>query len=224
MMGMTAMWLCLMMISAAAPQAAMALSRSSCYSPAARRTTTIVGVPFCSPSTSSRLARGLVSMSAEKEDSNNDFWSQQKALAEEMTADSEAVERRNRETMKESFAKRRLALVSDTAFFSVLIFSVLWCASTTPFTSVSYLFGALLGTAYSYGLGKYVETIGGSVDDTESVQGAGVGQARFAFLIALFILLGKFRGQIGLQEIPTIAGFFTYQLATLNAGFKEVEE
>jgi hypothetical protein len=79
------------------------------------------------------------------------------------------------------------------------------------------VFGALFGTAYSYGLGKYVETLGGSAEDAGAVQGAGVGQARFAFLILLFVIVGKFRSQ-GLQEIPAILGFFTYQLASLSQG------
>ncbi len=79
------------------------------------------------------------------------------------------------------------------------------------------MFGALFGLAYSYGLGKYVETLGGSAENAGEVQGAGVGQARFAFLILLFVIVGKFRTQ-GLQEIPAILGFFTYQLATLSQG------
>jgi hypothetical protein len=85
------------------------------------------------------------------------------------------------------------------------------------------MFGALFGTAYSYGLGKYVETLGGSVEDAGDIQGAGVGQARFAFLILLFVIVGKFRSQ-GLQEIPAILGFFTYQLATLSQGLKEFDD
>ena len=46
--------------------------------------------------------------------------------------------------------------------------------------AASYAFGATMGTAYSYGLGKYV--LGGSAADMDSVEGAGVGQARSAFL------------------------------------------
>lgn len=118
---------------------------------------------------------------------------------------------------KEKFAKRRLALVADTAYFTLIIFCILWGVANTVFTPVSYVFGAIFGLAYSYGLGKYVETLGGSAEDAGSVQGAGVGQARFAFLILLFVIVGKFRSQ-GLQEIPAILGFFTYQLASLNQG------
>lgn len=70
--------------------------------------------------------------------------------------------------------------------------------------------------------GKFVETIGGSIDDVD-VKGAGVGEARFAFLIILFIVVGKFRAQ-GLEPIPSIAGFFTYQLASLSQGLKEFND
>ena len=86
--------------------------------------------------------------------------------------------------------------------------------------------GAVLGTAYSYSLGKYVEKLGDEVMNAsaEPAQGADFGQARFAFIAILLIVLGKFRGQTGLQEITTIAGFFTYQLASLSQGLKEMNE
>ncbi|KAL3791899.1 hypothetical protein HJC23_010759 [Cyclotella cryptica] len=147
------------------------------------------------------------------------FWAKQRALAAEMTAKADAGLKREQQ---EKFAKRRLALTSDTLYFSILIASVLWLASSNPFVPLSYLFGALSGTAYSYGLGKYVETIGGSIDDTEA-EGAGIGQARFAFLILLFVVVGKFRDQ-GLLEIPSILGFFTYQLASLGQGLREIDD
>jgi hypothetical protein len=82
------------------------------------------------------------------------------------------------------------------------------------------MLGAILGTAYTYGLGKFVESIGGSAYDAEDVKGSGVGSARFAFLIVLFIFVGKFRSE-GLQEIPSIMGFFTYQISTLSQGLKD---
>jgi hypothetical protein len=124
---------------------------------------------------------------------------------------------------RQNFAERRIALVAETAYFTVLIFCVLWGVGNTPFTPISYVLGALFGTAYSYGLGKYVETLGGSVEDAGDIQGAGVGQARFAFLILLFVVVSKFRSQ-GLQEIPAILGFFTYQLASLSQGLKEFDD
>lgn len=127
----------------------------------------------------------------------------------------------------EKFANRRLALVSETFFVSMLVFSIFWFFSPSVAFPASYLFGSLLGTAYSFGLGKYVETIGGSnIEDLSSPEGgagAGVGQARFAFLILLFIFIGKFQSQ-GLMPIPSIAGFFTYQLAALTYGLREIDD
>ena len=149
-----------------------------------------------------------------------EFWKAQAALAESMT---ETVDKSAKEETREQFARRRLALVNETLLFSTLIFSLIWLVGSNPFTAISYAFGAALGTAYSYGLGKYVETIGGSADDAEDLQGAGVGQARFAFLILLFVFVGKFRSA-GLQEIPSIMGFFTYQIASLSQGLKEYDD
>ena len=127
-----------------------------------------------------------------------------------------------KQELADKFAKRRLALTSDTFYFSILISSALWIIFPNPFVTLSYLFGAISGTAYSYGLGKYVESIGGSIDDA-NIEGAGVGQARFAFLILLFVVVGKYRSQ-GLLEIPSIMGFFTYQLASLNQGLREIDD
>lgn len=149
-----------------------------------------------------------------------EFWKAQAALAESMT---ETVDKSAKEETREQFARRRLALVNETLLFSTLIFSLIWLVGSNPLTAISYAFGAALGTAYSYGLGKYVETIGGSADDAEDLQGAGVGQARFAFLILLFVFVGKFRSA-GLQEIPSIMGFFTYQIASLSQGLKEYDD
>ena len=157
------------------------------------------------------------SLSMEKGD---EFWEQQKAIMEEMTG---RTEKSLRQEQQQKFADRRTALIVDNAFFSALIFSLLWFACNNPFVPLSYLFGSTFGLAYAYGLGKYVETIGGSVDDVESVQGAGVGQARFAFLILLFIFVGKLRAY-GLLEIPAIMGFFTYQLASLSQGLREIDD
>lgn len=147
------------------------------------------------------------------------FWAKQRAMAAEFAAREDAV---SKQEQMEKFRKRSLALVSDTFYFSVLIGSLLWLVAPNPFVTISYMFGALSGTAYSYGLGKYVESIGGSIDDADA-EGAGVGQARFAFLILLFVVVGKFRSQ-GLLEIPSIMGFFTYQLASLGQGLREIDD
>lgn len=151
---------------------------------------------------------------------DKDFWMRQKQLVQEM---QDASESNLRAEMREKFAQRRLALVGDTAYFGFFIFCILWTFSTNPFVAISYAFGATMGLAYAYGLGRYVETIGGRVDDEGTVQGAGLGQARFAFLILLLVFVGKFRS-VGLLEIPSIGGFFTYQLASLSQGMREIND
>jgi hypothetical protein len=151
-----------------------------------------------------------------------DFWDQQKELALELSSKSA---KSFKQVQSEKFEARRLALVYDTAQFAVYIFCGCWLFFPNPFTAFSYAFGATMGLAYAFGLGKSVETMGQSIDDVQQGSGgAGVGEARFAFLILLFILVGKFRGEMGLQEIPSIAGFFTYQIASLNQGLREIND
>jgi len=157
--------------------------------------------------------------SDDQKEGEEDFWAKQKALAAEMTAKTDAGVRQEN---NDNYSRRALALTSDTFYFTVLIASLLWLVWPNPFVTLSYLFGALSGTAYSYGLGKYVQQIGGSIYDAD-IEGAGVGQARFAFLILLFVVVGKFRSQ-GLLEIPSIMGFFTYQLASLGQGLREIDD
>lgn len=148
---------------------------------------------------------------------DKDFWMRQKELIQEM---SDASEASLKTEMREKFAKRRLALVTDTAYIGFMIFCACWTFSPNPFVAISYALGATLGLAYSYGLGRYVENVGASIDDEGAAQGAGLGEARFAFLVLLFIFVSKFRSA-GLLEIPSIAGFFTYQLASLRQGLRE---
>uniref|UniRef100_A0A7S3P9V9 ATP synthase protein I n=1 Tax=Amphora coffeiformis TaxID=265554 RepID=A0A7S3P9V9_9STRA len=151
---------------------------------------------------------------------DKEFWMRQKELIQEMQNSSEASAKAE---AREKFAKRRLALVGDTAYIGFMIFCACWIFSPNPFVAISYALGATLGSAYSYGLGRYVENVGASIDDEGAAQGAGVGEARFAFLIVLFIFVGKFKSA-GLLEIPSIAGFFTYQLASLRQGLKEYND
>lgn len=150
-------------------------------------------------------------------ESDNDFWQQQKALMNEM---SDQNDKSLRADQRKSFAKVQNGLVTESVFITSLLFSLLWLACDNPFVPLSYVFGSVFGVAYAYGLGKYVEVIGGTIDDANAVEGAGIGQARFAFLVLLFVFVGKFRAY-GLLEIPSIMGFFTYQLASLSQGLKE---
>jgi hypothetical protein len=147
----------------------------------------------------------------------NEFWQRQRALLNEMT---DRTEKSLRAEQLEQFRQTQGKLVAETAFVSALLFSLLWLACDNPFVPFSYVFGSIFGLAYTYGLGKYVETLGGTAEDASAVQGAGVGQARFAFLILLFVLVGKLR-MYGLIEIPSILGFFTYQIASLTQGLRE---
>ena len=150
--------------------------------------------------------------------SDDDIWAQQRKLVAEMQGQETTSVRQE---MKEKFDKRASSLVGETLYITLLIFPLLWLAADNPFVSLSYLIGAVFGLAYTYGLGKYVASIGGSIDDTEAIQGAGVGQARFAFLILLFIFVGKFDA---VEPIPCIGGFFTYQIASLTQGLKEIDD
>ena len=151
---------------------------------------------------------------------DQDFWARQKELVDEL---NESNDKSARQLNREKFAQRRLALVGDTAYFGFFLFCGLWLLFANPFVAFSYGFGTAMGLAYAYGLGRYVEALGGSVDDEGAMQGAGVGEARFAFLILLFVIVGKFRSE-GLLELPAIAGFFTYQLASLNQGLREIND
>mmetsp|Transcript_4676 Transcript_4676/g.6643 ORF Transcript_4676/g.6643 Transcript_4676/m.6643 type:complete len:226 (+) Transcript_4676:93-770(+) len=167
-----------------------------------------------------QMSNGNDNSSVDITGQNSDsFWEMQKELAVSMSESTEASRRREENA---KYDKKVVALVTETFYFSVIISSVLWLIASNPFTPISYLLGGVLGTAYSYGLGKYVQTFGGSVMEPEDIKGAGVGSARFAFLILLFIFVGKFRSQ-GLQEIPAVFGFFTYQIASLSQGLKKVD-
>ena len=153
-------------------------------------------------------------------DDADDIWAQQRELMAEIQGKEKSS---LKEEMMAKYEKRASSLVGETAYITLLLFPLLLLVADNPFVSLSYLLGATFGLAYTYGLGKYVASIGGTVDDTEAVQGAGVGQARFAFLILLFIVVGKFRSA-GLEPIPCIGGFFTYQIASLMQGLKEIDD
>lgn len=148
------------------------------------------------------------------------FWGQQQSLLDEMKQSNANAQKAAR---KKQYDDVRNTLLGDTVFLAVIMGSLLWLSCDNPYVTFSYEFGTAFGLAYTYGLSKYVETIGGSADDVEALQGAGVGQARFAFLILLFVLVGKLRAY-GLIEIPSIAGFFTYQLASLAQALRDVSE
>jgi hypothetical protein len=161
--------------------------------------------------------------SQQKDDGGNrnaEFWARQNTIAEQLKSSSEKSLKREQ---MEKYEQRSLALVGDTAYISFFLCAGVWMIFDNPLTAFSYLLGAAMGLAYTYGLAKYVAALGGSADDENTVQGAGVGGARFAFLILLFIIVGRFRDE-GLQEIPAISGFFTYQIASLFQGLREIND
>lgn len=153
---------------------------------------------------------------------NEDFWEKQKALVYEM---KDIEKRSKKEIAVAKYRQRAIALIYDTAYISFYIFCALWFLFPNPFVPLSYSLGAICGVAYAFGLSKYVESVGGSIDDigTGNDPGAGVGAARFAFLILLFLFVSKFRS-VGLLEIPSILGFFTYQLASISQGLREIND
>jgi|EP00624_Nannochloropsis_granulata_P004493 hypothetical protein len=111
-----------------------------------------------------------------------------------------------------SYAARKFQLLFDSLWLSALGLALCWAAFSFE-ASVSYGLGALLGFGYITLLGRTVEAIG-----TVGVPGAGVGQARFALVILLVLLAGKYRDTI--QVIPAIIGFSTYQIASFLQAFE----
>lgn len=91
--------------------------------------------------------------SAKGKERDDEFWLKQKQLLAQM---SNVASKSIQAEQREKFAKRRIALVSDTAFFGFFIFCSLWTVFDNPFVAFSYALGASLGLAYAYGLGKFV--------------------------------------------------------------------
>jgi hypothetical protein len=168
-------------------------------------------------------------MKNQNNNNNDEFWNLQKELVYEM---KDIEQRSKKQIALSKYRQRAIALISDTAFIGFYIFCSLWICCINPFIPFSFALGASCGVAYAFGLSKFVESIGGSIDDYTSSSnddgigdsaGAGLGAARFAFLLLLFLFVGKFRSY-GLMEIPAILGFFTYQLASLSQGLREIND
>ena len=67
-----------------------------------------------------------------------------------------------------------------------------------------------------------MSTIGRSEIDLDTVSDGATGQARFAFLILLFLLIGKSEGAI--SPIPAIGGFFTYFVAAVSQSMEVYDD
>jgi len=149
------------------------------------------------------------------------FWEEQQRVAALLGNRLNELDMRQQAKQQALYAKRSNALTSDTLFLAALGFCMLWILSPNPLVPVSFGLGSLLGTLYSFGLGKYVESLGSfSLDDAP---GAGLGQARFAFLILLFIALSKFKSE-GIEPIPAIGGFFIYQVGGVFQSLRKFED
>jgi len=88
--------------------------------------------------------------SALKGKDDEEFWLKQKQLLSQM---SNVASKSIQAEQREKFARRRIAIVSDTAFVGFFIFCALWTAFDNPFVAFSYALGATLGLASAYGLG-----------------------------------------------------------------------
>lgn len=111
-------------------------------------------------------------------DDPNEYWARQLALLQDIHQREETALVKEQ---KKKFAKRHTALMIDTIISSLLICSVLWVFSPNPFHCMSFAFGSLFGLAYTYGLGKYVATLGKSLNSSEDRQAAGWGMLDLHF-------------------------------------------
>jgi hypothetical protein len=147
----------------------------------------------------------------------NEFWQNQKALAEQLQT---SVSTSLKQEQEAAYKEKSNALLGDTAYFTLIIACGLWLVFDNPWVAGSYSLGAVFGLFYAYGLSQYVQSIGGENMNTSE---GSTGSARFALLVLLIFLVGKFRS-VGLLEIPTITGFFTYQVAAFRQGIKDMDE
>lgn len=89
---------------------------------------------------------------------------------------------------KQKYNESVNALVFETFYFGIMFFSAIWYLAPNPFTAISYFLGALLGSAYCYGLGKYVSTLGGSAYNPEDVKGSGQNNLYLVILLSFRFL------------------------------------
>lgn len=127
-----------------------------------------------------------------------------RAFADEEARKKEAISR------GKSYAVRKFQLLFDSIWLSAIGLALCWAAFSLQ-TSVSYGLGAVLGFGYITLLGRTVEAMG------TAGPGAGVGQARFAMVILLVLIAGKYRDFV--QVIPALVGFSTYQIASFLQAF-----
>jgi hypothetical protein len=122
---------------------------------------------------------------------------------------------KSRDMVMKSFDNLRVTFLADSAFVAALGLCGFWAFGTYK-DVVSFGVGSVLGLGYAVLLGRYVEGIGGGGGQQ---RGGGAGSARFAPVILLVVLYGKFRTQLSI--VPELLGFFSYQLASLLQIFNE---
>jgi hypothetical protein len=108
------------------------------------------------------------------------------------------------------FDNLRATFFLDSIFISGLGLCLAWFFGSFK-DAYSYGIGSLFGLGYAVLLGRYVEGLGGGGGGARS--SAGGGAARFAPVILLIVLYGKYKTQINI--IPELVGFFSYQVASL---------
>jgi hypothetical protein len=111
--------------------------------------------------------------------------------------------RRDRGKVMKSFDNLRATFLADSIFVSACGICLVWQFGVWKDVK-SFALGSALGLLYAILLGRYVEGIGG--------QQKGGGSARFAPVILLVALYGKYRTELSI--IPELLGFFTYQVAS----------
>jgi hypothetical protein len=111
------------------------------------------------------------------------------------------------------FDKARVSFLVDSVLVIAVGFAFVWGFGTLKDVK-SYGIGSVLGLMYALLLGRYVEQIG-----TDGSRGGGGGSARFAPVILLIALYGKFKTE--LHIVPELLGFFTYQVSSFLQAFND---
>lgn len=129
------------------------------------------------------------------------------------------IQSKDRGRVMKGYDQLRSTFLLDSIFVCCLGLSATWYFGTLKDVT-SFGIGSVLGLAYAVLLGRYVESVGGK-------GGGGAGAARFAPVILLVALYGKYRTQISI--IPELLGFFCYQAASLlqiwnESAYQEEEE
>mmetsp|Transcript_20537 Transcript_20537/g.38292 ORF Transcript_20537/g.38292 Transcript_20537/m.38292 type:complete len:213 (-) Transcript_20537:47-685(-) len=117
-----------------------------------------------------------------------------------------------------AYALRSSSLLKTTFLLSLSLSSLIYSLSTSPTIPLSYLLGSLLGVFYIRGLSSYVSTVGAQNVNEETLKEAGSGAGRFAGFLLLFVAARAFEEfNLGFG----VAGFFTYQIASVLEGQRE---